>query len=157
MGNWRRYTEDMGLSLLWQTGRKDFERLQGEVDSGVPVVLLPFIEDMAAAYMAADLVICRAGAMTISELTALGRPAVLVPLPTAAADHQTLNARVLRRKKAARLVPQVKLAAGVLEETVRDLFSDPNKLVEMAKRSLAQARPEASETISNHILELAGR
>ncbi|MCH8024086.1 MAG: undecaprenyldiphospho-muramoylpentapeptide beta-N-acetylglucosaminyltransferase [Candidatus Marinimicrobia bacterium] len=157
MGNWRRYTEDMGLSLLWQTGRKDFERLQGEVDSGVPVVLLPFIEDMAAAYMAADLVICRAGAMTLSELTALGRPAVLVPLPTAAADHQTLNARVLRRKKAARLVPQVKLAAGVLEETVRDLFSDPNKLVEMAKRSLAQARPEASETISNHILELAGR
>ena len=156
MGNWRRYTEDMGIALLWQTGPKDYERLLGEVDSGAPLVLLPYIEDMAAAYMAADLVICRAGAMTLSELSALGRPAVLVPFPAATADHQTHNARALRRKKAARLVPQVKLAAGVLEETVRSLFADPEKLAEMAKRSRSQARPEASETIINHILELAG-
>ncbi|MEE9465499.1 MAG: undecaprenyldiphospho-muramoylpentapeptide beta-N-acetylglucosaminyltransferase [Candidatus Neomarinimicrobiota bacterium] len=155
MGNWRRYTEDMGLGLLWQTGHRDFQRLRKQVDPAAPVLMLPFIEDMAAAYSAADLVISRAGAMTISELSVMGRPALLVPLPSAAADHQTRNAQALRSKRAARLVAQQKLPAGALEEAVRGLFAEPAILAEMGQRALALAKPEARYTIVKHILELA--
>ncbi len=155
MGNWRRYTEDMGLGLLWQTGHKDFERLRKEVDPAAPVLMLPFIDDMAAAYSAANLVISRAGAMTIAELSAMGRASLLVPLPSAAADHQTRNAQALRRKRAARLVPQKKLPSGALEEVVRGLFAEPAKLVDMGQRALALAKPEARYSIVKHILEMA--
>jgi UDP-N-acetylglucosamine--N-acetylmuramyl-(pentapeptide) pyrophosphoryl-undecaprenol N-acetylglucosamine transferase len=119
------------------------------------VTLVPFITDMAAAFISADLVVSRAGAMTIAELTYLGRPSILVPLPTAAADHQTLNAQVLVKKKAARLVPQSELSQGMLEEQVRRLIKYPGRLGAMGKRAQSLARPDAAETIVKHILKLA--
>ena len=156
LANWRTYTDDMGVQLLWQTGPADHTRLLKEVGTGQGVIFKPFIRDMAAAYLAADLVISRAGAMTISELTALGRPAVLVPFPSAAADHQTRNARLLEKKHAARLVPQSELSRGVLEQAVGKLLGAPGRLQDMADRAKRLAKPDAGHEIVNHILKLAG-
>ncbi len=149
------YTDKMKAHLFWQTGSANYERLSKAIGSNGRVTLVPFITDMAAAFVAADLVVSRAGAMTIAELTCLGRPSILVPLPTAAADHQTLNAQVLVKKKAACLVPQSELSRGMLEEQVRRLIKYPGRLGAMGKRAQKLARPDAAETIVKHILKLA--
>ncbi|MBA7482758.1 UDP-N-acetylglucosamine--N-acetylmuramyl-(pentapeptide) pyrophosphoryl-undecaprenol N-acetylglucosamine transferase [subsurface metagenome] len=155
LGHWRTYTDKMMVHLLWQTGTAHYERLRQAIGTDERVTLIPFITDMAAAFMAADLVVSRAGAMTLAELTYLGRPSVLVPLPTAAADHQTLNAQVLVKKKAARLVSQSELSRGTLEKQVERLIKNPDWLEAMGKRAQSLAQPDAAETIVKHILELA--
>jgi UDP-N-acetylglucosamine--N-acetylmuramyl-(pentapeptide) pyrophosphoryl-undecaprenol N-acetylglucosamine transferase len=154
-GHWRTYTEDMGAHLLWQTGERDFKRLSKKVADDKRVTLVPFIKDMAAAYVAADLVVCRAGAMTLSELICLGIPSILVPLPSAAADHQTKNAMVLVKQNVARLVAQSSLPNGTMEKTVKQLIRYPDRLRAMRKRVRNLTSPNATETIVNHILELA--
>ncbi len=154
LAHWRTYTE-MGIHLLWQTGPADYQRLADAVGTADKVTLVPFITSMAEAYLAADLVVCRAGAMTLSELTYLGRPSVLVPLPSAAADHQTRNAQVLVKHKAASLVPQSELARGALEAVIKRLIRYPDRLKAMGKRAQSLTRPDATKTIVQHILRLA--
>ncbi len=153
--HWQTYADSMGAHLLWQTGRHDHERLAQEVGADARVTLTPYIRDMAAAYQASDLVVCRAGATTLSELAFLGRPSVLVPLPSAAADHQTMNAVVMVGRRAARMVAQKDLPAGILEDTVRKLIRYPDRLRAMAMRARSMARPGATRLIVEHILKLA--
>ena len=153
--HWQSYTESMGAHLLWQTGPHDYEALVRAVGDVGSVTLTPFITDMEAAYQACDLVVCRAGATTLSELACLGRPAVLVPLPSAAGDHQTINARAMVGRRAARMVPQKDLSEGALEETVRKLIRYPDRLRSMAKRARNMAQPDAARRIVDHILKLA--
>lgn len=152
---WQTYAVELGTHLLWQTGAAHYADLDAKLGREPAITLLPFVDDMAAAYRAADLVISRAGAMTLSELALMGKAAILVPFPSAAADHQTHNARLLADAGAARLVPQQRLAEGALEETVKELLGDPGKLERMGAEAVKFARPDAGKIIANEIIRLA--
>jgi len=103
---------------------------------------------MAAAYAWADLVVCRAGALTVSELAAAGVASVLVPYPHAVDDHQTGNAHYLADAGAARLVPQSELTPRNLGVLMTELLSDPKRLLSMAEAARSRAKPEAAMTIA---------
>ncbi len=113
-------------------------------EAGVSARVDPFIADMAAAYAWADLVVCRAGALTVAELAAAGLPAVLVPFPGAVDDHQTRNAAWLVDAGAAVLLPQAQLSPTRLAEELRACSKDRALLLERARRARALARPHAT-------------
>jgi len=143
-----------------QTGKKHLETTRKNyTTAGVTAELLPFIEDMAAMYEWADLVLCRSGALTVSELAAAGVPAVLVPFPYAVDDHQSANGRYLADEGAARLVQQTALTeqtlAGLLQEFAEDAQQGRQNLQAMAKRALLLARPEATNDVVEACLEAA--
>lgn len=114
----------------------------------------PFIDDMPAAYAWADLVICRAGAMTVAELAAAGCASVLVPYPHAVDDHQTANARYLADAGAAVLVADATLADGALGPLLQRLLSDRARLRDMALRARAAGRPDAADVVATYCREL---
>lgn len=124
-------------------------------EAGVTVRLTPFIEDMAAAYDWADLVLCRAGALTVAELAAAGVGAILVPFPFAVDDHQTANARFLERSGAARVVQQADLNAERLAVLLREALSDRQHLQTMAEAARRLAKTEAAEQVAQTCLEQA--
>jgi len=124
--------------------------------AGVDAEVMPFIDDMAAAYAWADLVVCRAGALTVSEIAAAGVPAVFVPFPYAVDDHQVGNAHWLTDAGAARLIIQNDLTPAALAEHLRDLLTDSDKRLAMAEAGRAKARLDAAERIADACLELAG-
>ncbi len=128
---------------------------QGYHDAGVPALVEPFIADMKAAYGWADLIVCRAGALTICEVAAAGRPSILVPLPHAIDDHQTANARFLASRDAAELLPQKSLTAQLLAERLTHLFSNPENLQRMAAQARSQALPNATTEVIRACLEVA--
>ncbi|MDR5891625.1 undecaprenyldiphospho-muramoylpentapeptide beta-N-acetylglucosaminyltransferase [Halomonas mongoliensis] len=130
-----------------QAGRdKDAATRQAYADQGVPAEVTPFIDDMAEAYGWADLVVCRAGALTVAELAAAARPALFVPFPFAVDDHQTANARALVEEGAAELLPQTELDAATLAERLAALL-DPDTLATMAARARACAHLDAVERL----------
>jgi UDP-N-acetylglucosamine--N-acetylmuramyl-(pentapeptide) pyrophosphoryl-undecaprenol N-acetylglucosamine transferase len=114
-----------------------------------------FIEDMAAMYRWADLVICRAGALTISELCAAGRGAILVPYPFAVDDHQTLNAKAMVNAGAAWLVPQSELTGESLAEILKPLINKPERIVRLANMAREIAKPDAAEAVADECRRLA--
>ena len=114
---------------------------------------VPFIDDMAAAYAHADLVICRAGAMTVSEVAAAGVAALFVQFPHAVDDHQTTNARFLSERGAALLVPQQELSPASLADTLASLTRA--QLADMAAKAREQARPEAAERVADVCVAVA--
>jgi UDP-N-acetylglucosamine--N-acetylmuramyl-(pentapeptide) pyrophosphoryl-undecaprenol N-acetylglucosamine transferase len=116
--------------------------------------LIPFIEDMASAYGWADLVLCRAGAMTIAELAAAGAASILVPFPFAADDHQTANARYLAERGAAILVPQPQLTGACLRGLLAELAQARGRLLEMAKAARALAVPDATARVAARCMEV---
>ncbi|WP_339846120.1 undecaprenyldiphospho-muramoylpentapeptide beta-N-acetylglucosaminyltransferase [uncultured Halopseudomonas sp.] len=134
---------------VWhQCGRQHLEATtQGYADAGVQARVEPFIADMAAAYEWADLVVCRAGALTISELAAAGRPALLIPLPHAIDDHQSANAGFLVSQQAALLLPQHSLSSESLAEQLNSLFTQPETLQAMADNARRQATPNATADV----------
>lgn len=123
--------------------------------AGVEAELVPFIDDMAQAYGWADLVVCRAGALTVSELAAAGVGAILVPYPFAVDDHQVANARVLSEAGAARLVRQRDLTVTALTELLATLLADRKTLLAMAEAARACAAPQALERIAAACWEVA--
>ncbi len=149
------YVGEMGMHLFWQTGWNEHERVEKIVGQEQHVTLARFVHDMPAAYQAADLVICRAGAMTLNELAQFSKPSILVPLPSAAGDHQLKNAKVLEDHNAARVIEQKALGRGLLESAVQGLFRSPNRMKTMAKEAGFLAKRGASEIIVKHILKLA--
>ena len=122
------------------------------LEQGVQVA--PFIEDMASAYAWADLVVCRAGALTVSELAVMGCPAILVPLPHAIDDHQTANARALTEHGGAILLRQDDMSEASLTRVLGDYLSQPERLVTMAAAARAAASPEAAQRVSDRVEEL---
>jgi UDP-N-acetylglucosamine--N-acetylmuramyl-(pentapeptide) pyrophosphoryl-undecaprenol N-acetylglucosamine transferase len=122
---------------------------------GVEASVEPFIKDMSEAYQWADLVLCRSGALTVSELCAVGIGAVLVPFPHAVDDHQTKNGQQMVAAKAAILIPQAKMTPAVLAETLGDLARDRDRVTDMAKAARTLARPDATERVVNYCLEAA--
>lgn len=142
-----------------QTGKKNFESTQKHYqEAGVEAELLPFIDDMAAMYEWADLVLCRAGALTVSELAVAGVPALLVPFPYAVDDHQSANARYLSDEGAAKLVPQTTLTVDSLTKMLREFCDEPNQgrkvLRSMAEQARALAKPEATATVVDACLDV---
>lgn len=125
-------------------------------EHGPEVSVEPFIEDMRAAWEWADLAICRAGALTVAELAAVGVAAVLVPLPHAADDHQTRNATWLERAGAARLVPQERLGEEGFRKVIEELTGDRRSLQEMASRARALSRPDADRRVADICAGLVG-
>jgi UDP-N-acetylglucosamine--N-acetylmuramyl-(pentapeptide) pyrophosphoryl-undecaprenol N-acetylglucosamine transferase len=114
-----------------------------------------FVDDMAAAYSWADLVVCRAGALTVAELMAAGVASILVPFPFAVDDHQTVNARFLSEAGAARLMPQDGLDAESLARQLRELLSDRARLHLMAQRAYRVAQRDATRRVADICEELA--
>jgi len=124
---------------------------------GVEAEVVAFIDDMEEAYRWADLAICRAGAMTISELAAVGLPAVLIPFPFAIDDHQTANARYLADQGAAILLPQSDLTPPKLSEILRTFLHQPQSLAAFSVRLRALARPDATASVCAAVLAGGGR
>ncbi len=124
-------------------------------EAGINARLTPFIEDMAEAYGWADLVVCRAGALTIAELAAAGVAALLVPFPFAVDDHQTANARFLEQGGAARMVQQAELNSERLAAMLRDLLSDRARLRAMAEAARHLAQIEAADQVAQLCLQQA--
>lgn len=139
--------------VVHQSGEKHLETLKAIYQgAGVDAHLVPFIEDMAGAYAWADLVICRAGALTIAELAAAGAASILVPFPHAVDDHQTSNARFLAAAGAAILLPQAELTAEKLS-LLRTLSR--GQLQQMAEKARALAKPDATAAVAKVCMELA--
>jgi UDP-N-acetylglucosamine--N-acetylmuramyl-(pentapeptide) pyrophosphoryl-undecaprenol N-acetylglucosamine transferase len=140
--------------VVHQSGAKHLDALRAAyAAAGVAADLQPFIEDMAQAYAAADVVICRAGAITVAELAAVGVPAILVPFPFAVDDHQTMNARYLADAGAAILIQQRDLSPERLAETLRGLTR--GRLLEMAEKARALGKPDATRAVAEACMELA--
>jgi len=144
--------------ILHQTGSDDFAEVsRAYAAAGFdPQQVVPFIDDMATAYAEAKLVVCRAGATTLAELTIAGRPAVLIPYPHAAADHQTANARTLEVAGAAKLLPQTELTAASLSQLVKSMLVDKEGLQQMASAGRKLAQPGAAEKILNECRQVVG-
>ncbi|QDP00344.1 undecaprenyldiphospho-muramoylpentapeptide beta-N-acetylglucosaminyltransferase [Thalassotalea sp. PS06] len=144
--------KSQNIALWHQTGAGHFAAVNETYESlGIDaeqVKVSEFIDDMAAAYAWADVVICRAGALTVSELALAGKPAIFVPLPHAVDDHQTKNAMFLVNAGAATLMPQTQLSATALAQQLTTLFSSEQNLINMGKASVQAARPDATEHVS---------
>lgn len=137
------------LQIIHQTGDEDLAGIQAGYQAAgwETAEVVPFIDDMAAVYNRTQLVICRAGATTIAELTACGRPSVLIPFPHAAGDHQTANARSLAARGAALLLPQSELEPQQLARLISDLLGDRQRLLDMAGAARSLGRPDATDMI----------
>lgn len=145
------------LRIIHQTGEADVEKIRNRyAQAGVEADVRAFIDDMAACYRDADVVIARSGATTIAELTAVGRPAVLVPYPFAADDHQFANARALRDAGAALVFRQEALDESVMADVVHSLVADPDRRAQMAAAMRRLARPDAAARIVDELSRLAG-
>ena len=146
----------LSFEIRHQAGTKTLETAEDAYRRyGVPVALEVFIEDMAEAYGWADLVISRAGALTVAELAAVGVASCLVPLPYAVDDHQTANARYLADAGAAVLLPQAELDAERLAALILELGNDRDRLRTMAARARELARPEATHRVAERCMEAA--
>ncbi|MBK6364537.1 MAG: undecaprenyldiphospho-muramoylpentapeptide beta-N-acetylglucosaminyltransferase [Saprospiraceae bacterium] len=140
------------LNIIWQIGKYYWEKYsQSEAAKHKNVRVFPFIEDMAQMYAAADLVVCRAGALTISELAILGKPSLLVPSPNVAEDHQTANAMALVNRNAAVLVKDKVAVENVMKEVV-SLVKDESRLQELTKNIKYFAKTDAAIKIAEEIL-----
>jgi UDP-N-acetylglucosamine--N-acetylmuramyl-(pentapeptide) pyrophosphoryl-undecaprenol N-acetylglucosamine transferase len=142
------------VQFLVQTGQDDYDRVVGRCrDVEVKLWARRFIADMGDAYALADLVVCRAGAMTISELAACGLPAVLIPYPHAARNHQARNAEMLAEAGAAVIIDDAHLDGDELARTIDELLIDKRRLREMSVNALRAARPEAADKVASALLK----
>jgi len=142
-------------SIIHQTGEADYERVRSVYEaSSIAAEVVPFVFDMPNVLRSADLVVARAGAVTLAELTACGKPSILIPFPHAIYQHQAHNARVLEEAGAAVVVPQHELNGARLAEVVGTLLRDPDRLAGMGERSRALGRSDSAESIVTECLAL---
>ena len=139
--------------VLWVTGRGTFGEFSGQ-DNPPAIRVVDFLDPMADAYAVADLVVSRAGMMTVAELCAWGLPGILIPLPTSAADHQTHNARVLAEAGAGRLLPQSALEQGGLGTALAGLMANAPERRQMADQARQRGRPDAAREIVSYFSTL---
>ena len=159
---------DQGIQVIWQTGKTYYEQIRSQLSncpgaqasspaklSNGPIVVTPFLTNMPDLYALADLVISRAGASSISELCLLGKPAILVPSPNVAEDHQTHNAMALVKKDAAVLVKDAD-AQQQLIPTALALLQDPARLSALSEHILTLAQPDSARRIAEEVIRLRG-
>ena len=143
-----------GLHLIHQTGERDYNEVQAAyAQAAVSVEVHRFIDDMPGFFARADLVLCRSGASTVAEITAAGKPAIFVPFPMAADDHQRRNAEALEQANAAVVIEETRLDEVWLVDTICALLEDPARLARMSESARAMAHPNAAKDIT----ELAAR
>ena len=146
-----------GFHLIHQTGQNDYQAARAAAThANISAEVSPFIDDMPAAFARADLLICRSGAGTVAEVAAAGKPAIFIPLPTAADDHQRLNAEPLANAGAARLLPQSELTPSRLAQEVAALLRDRAQLQRMGDAARQFAHPQAASQIASLAARLAG-
>jgi UDP-N-acetylglucosamine--N-acetylmuramyl-(pentapeptide) pyrophosphoryl-undecaprenol N-acetylglucosamine transferase len=147
--------ENMRPEIIHQTGRTHCAAVADNYRAlNVAARVEPFIDDMAAVYGWADVVLCRAGALTVAELAAAGVGAVLVPLPHAIDDHQTHNARWLSEQRAGLLLPQSEFTVENLSKLFRDLTAQPQELLAWARNARALAKSDAAECVADICLQV---
>jgi UDP-N-acetylglucosamine--N-acetylmuramyl-(pentapeptide) pyrophosphoryl-undecaprenol N-acetylglucosamine transferase len=152
----RRLKGRFDVQCILQTGREDHEAIQKVVrDEQLPAVVLPFVRKMHLAYAAADLVVCRAGAMTLAEIAVCGRPSILVPYPYAAHDHQRVNAENLADRGAAILIEDADLTGERLAKEIAHLLADRTTLSRMSANARLFARPDAASRLANSLVSWA--
>jgi len=145
------------ITVTHQTGELDHARVSDAYrQAGVSVEAVPFLYDMPAVISAADVVVARAGAMTVAELTACGKPAILIPLPTAIYDHQAKNAKVMADAGAAVVLPQAELSGHKLVQELASILDEPNRMRAMSAASLSLRRMDAAEAIVRECYALIG-
>lgn len=148
-----RRLNEAGIQMIWQTGKNFGNRGVEAVKNMDGIVVTKFISDMQAAYAAADVVVSRAGASSISELELLGKPCILVPSPNVAEDHQTKNARALSDKGAAILVADAEARALLVDEIIK-LIADKERLARMGVEIKKLALPESDERIVDEVVAI---
>jgi UDP-N-acetylglucosamine--N-acetylmuramyl-(pentapeptide) pyrophosphoryl-undecaprenol N-acetylglucosamine transferase len=146
-----------GIHLIQQTGQSDFEQArQAASGAGISAEVSAFIDDMPGAFARADLLLCRSGASTVAEVAAAGKPAIFIPLPTAADDHQRHNAETLANAGAARLLPQSELTAECLAQEISSQLHDCEQLTRMGTAARQFAHPDAAAQIAALAARIAG-
>lgn len=144
------------VALTHQTGEADLARVRAAYrDAGLAARVEPFLHEMETEMAAADLVVSRAGATTLAELTVSGRAALLIPLPSATDDHQRRNAEALAARGAADVLPQSQMTGEVLAQRVLALLDNPGRLASLRTAARAAARPEAARVIAERVIALA--
>jgi len=145
-----------GICVIHQTGQRDYEQVLAAYQrSAISAEVHKFIDDMPGMFARADLLVCRSGASTVAEITAAGRPAIFVPFPAAADDHQNVNARALERAGAAVVVEESRLEAAYLVDTIAVLLGDAVRLASMSAAAKSLAHPKAVEKIAEMVKQLA--
>jgi UDP-N-acetylglucosamine--N-acetylmuramyl-(pentapeptide) pyrophosphoryl-undecaprenol N-acetylglucosamine transferase len=145
-----------GVHIIHQTGQRDYDSvLAAYQPSGISSEVHKFIDDMPSTFGRADLLVCRSGASTVAEIAAAGKPAIFVPFPAAADDHQNVNARALERAGAAVVVEESRLDAAYLVDTIAALIGDAPRLRSMSQAAKSLAHPMAVEEIAEMVKKLA--
>ncbi len=142
-----------GMNLLWVTGKGTYREFAARHDPP-RVQVFDFLDPLAQAYSVAHVVVSRAGAVTVAEICAWGLPSILVPLPSAAADHQTRNAEAMARAGAAWFLPQQELTADRFGSRLTSLVDDAEARIEMSVAANQRGRPDAGSDIARHVLTL---
>ena len=151
-------SEKDALQIIHQSGNADFQWVSQVYDEkGFHAEVVQFIDDMSSAYRDADLVICRAGATTISELTVCGKASILIPYPFAANNHQEINAKILSERGAAKMILNGDVSGENLAIMIDELACDPMTLSHMRKESFSLGRPNACEDVVESCYELLGK
>ena len=149
--------EAPGIHIIHQTGERDYnDALSAYQAQHESAEVFKFIEDMPAAFARSDLVVCRSGASTVAEIAAAGKPAVFVPFPRAADDHQRVNAEALARHGAAVVVEESKLEGVWLAETIAVLVQDPQRMHQMSQAARSLSHPNAASDIAKMAARVAG-
>lgn len=148
------HSRGVSVKVLHQCGKRNLEETQRLYrETTVDAEVVPFIENMAAAYQEADLVICRSGALTVSELMNVGVPSILVPFPFAVDDHQTANARYLEKVNAGLICQQKDMSSEQLSQVILDLIEN-KKLPVMANNAWQHRKTDATQRVLSHCQEL---
>ena len=148
---------DHNIQVIWQTGLNEFDEWKRYNNcSGGRIRVVPYIDAMSSAYAASDLALCRAGAMTIAEITACSLPGIFVPLPTAAENHQEYNARSLVSSGAASMILEKDLTPGTLKSEILGIITSEDRLEAMSKQSGKLGIPDAADIIAGIIIEQFG-
>ncbi len=145
-----------GLRIIHQTGERDYNEVRAAYEqAGIAAEVSKFIDDMPGYFARADLVLCRSGASTVAEIAAAGKPAIFVPFPLAADDHQRRNAEALERAQAAVVLEETRLDEVWLVDTICALLEDPARLARMSEAARAMAHPDAAKDIAELAAKLA--
>jgi len=152
----RRLQGRVQVQCILQTGRDEYEAVKQAVENeGLPATVLPFVKKMHLAYAAADLVVCRAGAMTLAEIAVSGRPSILVPYPFAAHDHQRVNAANLADRGAAVVIEDSELTGERLAQEIAHLLADRTAPSRMSANARLFARPDAAARLARSLVAWA--
>ncbi len=145
--------EKIDCQFIWQTGPADFDKIYSKYGKNKYLHISPFIYNMDFAYSASDMIISRAGALTLAEICLFGKPSILIPLPTAAGNHQEKNARSLENQQAGIVLLQKNLNIQNISNHINEIFNDKRRMKGMSENARALSKPNAAKEIVNDILK----